>query len=983
MKSIACLLVVGTAPLLACAKSEVAPTGHGLGIGIAPLALVGIDYACYDLAIVGPGGPVVSLGDPATSYLDGDSDTICSWQYGNGRGGDIAYVAPCDADDGDGDSPAQATNTVTVWFDGLYADPDGDHDPDEDTDIGGWQNPCPNGCSLPTLCRENSDTEVVFNFTVMRNARQGFFDVAVNFDDIFCSAKLDCVDELLHDPSVEPSTRGQTVVLAFACTVGEGQETTLYMNDIRVECDGPPAATYHVNPALGPGQHGPIPAGSPVFFQTASYIGREQFADLDKCYWNNALGLDVEALGPGCTLYGRATAAETAFTNPPHTTPSNTSYPVVSFEVPITSATGELVCDDAPHPLNGGNGVATIYGPIDGEHFTHEMTCSDDPIPTTHSAQYEVYNPTIDNGMVYDGGAGPLTYNHDSSIAWFDGLWHAVWNANEVPLEGVDGQYNFWATSADFVVWTDAMKAFSDVAYSANPVPANDTTSRQWQPGLLVVGNELWSIWSEDGRDANARGIWFSSLPAADGRWTNHRLMFPAGSYTAASVPVDPLVVPDNARAFVLLDGAQWKFFPTQNPIRLASGRVLAPGILYPVQSPATTHDWCGVIGFNAGACRFVSQIKFATVLYTDNDGATWTMACDPQPGADGRTRCGTTQADKPWAVWEPTVVELPCATPGLCVGMYVRNLDPRPESMCDDLSGCGDPPSAMLLYAESSNGGATWTDLRPVSIETASSRMHVLQSDGRQVMAHNDHRLRPGQPSLFAGPRKQISLFWNLAADPASWIAGTNVSGEEVNTSYPQMFEHDGAMHVVYTQGARNMSIRTAKVSPLPAPDQPYLFPRMVAEDPRHQLVSVSAAAGAALRFRGHQTVETRWIDDDEILSAGFWVKPEAGPFRMLLLDSDSNRDADPGNPTGLIFSLTSTADGSGFTPSLLGFGSGPGLDWLAGQSSTPILAGITPNGVTRRLTIVPEIAGLKLDFVVAGIATPLTHTPSTLRTG
>jgi hypothetical protein len=42
------------------------------------------------------------------------------------------------------------------------------------------------------------------------------------------------------------------------------------------------------------------------------------------------------------------------------------------------------------------------------------------------------YAPTISAGTIYDGAApsAAYRYNHDVSVEYFDGLWHAAWNAN-------------------------------------------------------------------------------------------------------------------------------------------------------------------------------------------------------------------------------------------------------------------------------------------------------------------------------------------------------------------------------------------------------------------------------------------------------------------------------------------------------------------------------------------------------------------------
>ena len=351
--------------------------GSQLELRVAPLDLEGIDYACYDLEVDGPDGTVVSLGTPGVSFADGD-EAICSWQYGNGDGGDIAYIAPCDADDHDGDAPASADNTVTLWVDGLYRDLGSDHDPDDAQDIGDWRDPCEHGCSLVRTCRENADTAVDFNLTLLRRAQQGFFDVAVEFSDVFCSAKLDCQDALLHDPAT--GERGPTAVFGFACTSGQrpdgGADTThLYLDDVRIECGDPVTKTYFLDPSRGPGQVG---GQEPGLFQIAHYVGQEQLPDLEKCFWNTAIGLDDEILADvarledDCWLRGRGTASDVALAG--GHTPGGTKYPVIEWNVQLTSASGAVVCGN-----NGLDepdiGVTSTYTDWAGAGFDCQLAC--------------------------------------------------------------------------------------------------------------------------------------------------------------------------------------------------------------------------------------------------------------------------------------------------------------------------------------------------------------------------------------------------------------------------------------------------------------------------------------------------------------------------------------------------------------------------------------------------------------------------------
>jgi hypothetical protein len=200
MKSLSTrVLALAVLPAIgACAdgsSDSPARTGAAVEVAVAPLSLPGIDLACYDLLIEngqgttlgapGGGNDVVMLGNTAVAY-PADAETVCSTTYGNGAGGAITYIATCDASSDSRSAIAGTQNTVTLWVDGLYRQSGSTITPLTD-----WQNPCKEGCKLDVDCTENADARVEFNLTIMREANQGFFDIAVNFEDIFCSAKLD------------------------------------------------------------------------------------------------------------------------------------------------------------------------------------------------------------------------------------------------------------------------------------------------------------------------------------------------------------------------------------------------------------------------------------------------------------------------------------------------------------------------------------------------------------------------------------------------------------------------------------------------------------------------------------------------------------------------------------------------------------------------------------------------------------------------
>lgn len=414
--TLAALTVASASPLLAsCEDAAPARPADAVKIAIAPLTLPLLSKVCYDLEVTnGPGrtGETVwSHGTPGLNGGAGDPDALCSDRFGNDGGGAITYVGPCDADgqEDPSDDAGERTNSVTVWFDGLYDEVGAYIDP---AGPQGWQNPCvdadgnPVGCTLDVLCEENADAPVQFDFTVLREANQGFFDVAVNFDDIFCSAKFDCSAEvdgacsgpggsctrgelvagkttcdsdadcraqnplnLLHDAAGQ---RGRTFVLGFACTAGPGMDvdTDLYLNDLELDCGGDGnSAVFTPDFTLSTagvvdgnqcdaGSMGTCDAVSSgdgfdpddYFFQYAVYRGDEQLDDsstgapLNKKYWNLALGVK-EAIG-SCQIRTAGTADNAS--DPydgvhDRMIDAGRIYPVITWNVNAATCTQEQV----------------------------------------------------------------------------------------------------------------------------------------------------------------------------------------------------------------------------------------------------------------------------------------------------------------------------------------------------------------------------------------------------------------------------------------------------------------------------------------------------------------------------------------------------------------------------------------------------------------------------------------------------------------
>ncbi|TNF26377.1 MAG: hypothetical protein EP329_21345, partial [Deltaproteobacteria bacterium] len=329
--------------LTACA-SDARVDGPGVSITIAPLELPGVTNARYRLEVKNQSGEwVVDREITADAYGDG--------------AGSVSYVAPCDADDND--------NTVTVTLLDLYGGAGGD----AAFSTADYDNPGP--LTRTVTCQADADVAVTFDLTIARRADQGFFDVAISFDDIFCSAKLDC----LKDPGDPSSTidllfnasgdRDTTFILGFACTGGlGGADTWQYLDDIDVVC-GADAVRVDVGAGVGvlpAGAITQVSGSSNPLFAAAVFQGEEPLAGADKQYWNVALGF---AGGNSCVITTRGTASDGPFTGT--ATPDGTSWPFIHWNVALTDGAGALTCTQ--HPVNAATcpttGVCVEYTPID------------------------------------------------------------------------------------------------------------------------------------------------------------------------------------------------------------------------------------------------------------------------------------------------------------------------------------------------------------------------------------------------------------------------------------------------------------------------------------------------------------------------------------------------------------------------------------------------------------------------------------------
>ena len=403
-------LVIGASWWSGCLGGAPSPgggEGPELSVNVAALNLEGVGDVVWDVE-------VVNGADPAQVVWQ---KRLASSAYGDGAGS-AAYVGPCDAD------PAVNQNTVKVWVVGVYdtaVTSVGSFNSGSTADAGAvtgspvdFQNPTTPTTPLTQVasCVANADVFVQFDVALMRPAQQGFFDIAMNFNNIFCSAKFDCCAdptgngcagdgsediELLFDAS---GSRATTMVLGFACTAGAraGVETELYLDALQLDCTTPSAESFGADITLNPsgaagnqcsaGTDGMTSCTGVVteanqvdadtyLFQLGVYRGFEQLTsgatDAQKVYWNVALGVRRPAIA-SCWLKTQGTADDANGTGVVATgnIAAGAVYPYVQWEVNLGTCGSEPLSFGDPGAMvrpeytttgDAGRGFAYGFGP--------------------------------------------------------------------------------------------------------------------------------------------------------------------------------------------------------------------------------------------------------------------------------------------------------------------------------------------------------------------------------------------------------------------------------------------------------------------------------------------------------------------------------------------------------------------------------------------------------------------------------------------
>lgn len=346
------------AALSACADQSAGPTGPEgrINLSVAPLSLPGITGATKYTITVKRGTETV------WSESNLDSST-----YGDGNGA-ITYIGTCDATD--------PTNTVELVLNELHVDGVAGalSDPDD------FVNPCDPGECVQTIdCVENTDSFVEFNLAIMRSANQGFFDIAVNFEDVFCSAKLDCAEELLHGAD---DVRGKTVIVALACSAGAGQDTNMYLDDITIGTQTFDVAGDEGNRTNDDGT------------KYAVYRDVEELAGVgEKAFWNIAINVDGDdstidtddLVGQVQTIASASNGAfQTSSVLGGFMSPNFTKYPYIRYDFPLS--TGACFPEQKLDAAGASGGVFTEYTSLSASvNFDHRGEVASGSVTVTEA----------------------------------------------------------------------------------------------------------------------------------------------------------------------------------------------------------------------------------------------------------------------------------------------------------------------------------------------------------------------------------------------------------------------------------------------------------------------------------------------------------------------------------------------------------------------------------------------------------------------
>lgn len=397
------------------------------------------------------------------------------------------------------------------------------------------------------------------------------------------------------------------------------------------------------------------------------------------------------------------------------------------------------------------------------------------------ASPYPVASFGIEQAVInpaYPAWSPRMSYNHDSDITRFRGRYIAAWNANpENPEEGRPGQLNYLSVSDDFQHWSQPVPIFTSQGGAVLPVDSTGS-ELQWQPNFINDRNEtLFCAWCVSGRNAGA----YISRSTDGLHWENTRITEPLpDSYDRSAAP----------GAFP---------FPSNHGLLTRAGVMLFPICLVP------------------SAVAKGQSLQVAALISQDG-GSTWhwgnftpVMLMKPflKPG---RVNTGKKQEMR---LWEPHFYEHPDGK----IGLLVRVNNTAPED--------GLTSDQMILKADSSDGGRTFSPLRTADIQTISSRhmsFSMTRSPGDLLLAANDW-LTGFSP--YPRDRHFLSLYLSPVCDPDLLIPGPVIQKPGAIGHYPNGEINDGELILSYSYGMKPRDLLACRIKGLPEFKTPFFLQR------------------------------------------------------------------------------------------------------------------------------------------------------------
>ena len=406
------------------------------------------------------------------------------------------------------------------------------------------------------------------------------------------------------------------------------------------------------------------------------------------------------------------------------------------------------------------------------------------PIAVLHAADnvpYPVAKFSIEHAVineVYPKWSPKMGYNHDSDITLFKGRYVATWNANpDIPEESRPGQLNYVSVSDDFQNWSVPVAAFTSKGGAINPVDSAGS-ALQWQPNFINHKNStLFCAWCVTGPGAAT----YVSRSRDGVHWENVRITEPLPkSYDREASP--------NATPF-----------PSNHGLLTKSGAMLFPICLAPSAMPkGKPLQVCALISKDEGKSWHWGE--FTPVLPLEKF---------LKPSMNNTGKHGEIH------VWEPHFFEHLDGK----IGLLIRVGGTAQED--------GLTADQMILYAESSDGGVTFSYPKTVDIETISSRhqfFSMSRSPSDLMLVANDWL--PGYPRQLRD-RHFLAAYFSPVCDPNLLIPGPVIQQRGTTGHYPNGEINNGEMIIAYSYGVKPRAIYASRVTGLPDFKTPFFLRR------------------------------------------------------------------------------------------------------------------------------------------------------------